>query len=138
MDLDHVRLRLDAWAIWLAQAGTVGSGYPRINLLAKERGRSASTDYVPISALDAEQTHRAVLRVRTDADHQGYWLAMVCRYAGDPDAPPNRRRPMLLPEIAFKLAVSERSVRSWIVEGERLVALALVTNESATRRFGTR
>lgn len=129
-----VQGQLSAWAIWLSRRGECAVGYPRINMLAREQGRSASVDHVPVLALDAERVHRAVLGLRVG--HMGQYLAVMCRYVGDPDGPYATRRPMLHREIAAKLHVTDRTVKTWVHDGELFVASALLGQAVGARRGG--
>lgn len=100
-----------------------GLGYPTVNILAKSGGQSASTDFVPTSSLVCEQVDRAV-RVVAGQD-LGLWLVLMCRYAGDPDVRPARRRPMSCKELEQRLGVSTRMVSERLKRAERMVDEAL-------------
>lgn len=122
-DHEWVQLQLHAWAAWASRRDGGAQGYPRINLLARERGRSASTDHVPVIDLDAERVDQAVRRLRHVS--AGWGIALWCRYVGDPDAPACQRRPMTWPKIGTKLGRTDRTARTWVDEAERAVLVDL-------------
>lgn len=115
-----VQAHLCAWGQWVTQRCIGGLGYPTVNILAKNGGQSASSaDYVPTNSLLCEQVDRAV-RVVAGQD-LGLWLVLMCRYAGDPDVRPARRRPMSCKELEQRLGVSKQMVGERLRRAERQV-----------------
>ena len=120
---EWVRERLDNWGRWMSERGTSGLGFPRSNVIAAYRGGSASADFVPVDSVAAGHTHRAVQLLRGTDDRA--WMAVTCRYVGNPQVRPGQRRPMLHTEIAALLQVSEPTARGWVLGGELAVMQTL-------------
>lgn len=120
---EWVRERLDNWGRWMSERSGGGLGYPRANILAMHRGSSASVDHVPVDSVAAGETHRAVSMLRGVDDRS--WMALQCRYVGNPQARASRRRPMIYSELAPLLGVSEVTARAWVLDGELAVAATL-------------
>lgn len=118
-----VRERLHNWGRWLSEQGTAGTGYPRSNILAMCRGSAMSSDHVPVDSMAAGHTHRAVTLLRGPHDRE--WMALQCRYVGDPKVRPSRRRPLVYSEMAPLLCVSEKTARVWVADGEWMVMQTL-------------
>ena len=114
-----VRRRLEEWGQWVAQRCTGGLGWPKRNILAGDGGGAACLDNIPLSPLACEQTDRAVRAVASR--DLGLWLVLMCRYVGDPEARPSRRRPMSAAEMRARLCVSEMTVNDRLKQAERLV-----------------
>ncbi len=114
-----VRQRLDEWGRWVTQRCTGSLGWPKRNILAGDGSGVSCADNVPISTLACEQTDRAVRAVASR--DLGLWLVLMCRYAGDPQAKPGRRRPMTHAEIAAKLSMSRITIMDRLSSAERIV-----------------
>jgi len=112
----EVQERLGVWAVWLSARELCGSGYPRCNPIARQAGRSASTEWVPVDAVVAEHTHRAVMRLR--AEDVGMWLVVMCRWVGDPDVRQSRCRPMVWAEVARRMQRDESTCRALLMRAE--------------------
>jgi hypothetical protein len=120
---EWVRERLDGWGRWMSERGVDGLGFPRSNILALHRGAVASTDHVPVDSVAAGHTHRAVSMLRVDRVSQ--WMAVQCRYVGNPQQPAGRRRPMTYSEIGALLGVTDATASTWVSQAELAVAHAL-------------
>jgi len=116
---EWVRERLDNWGRWMSERSSSGLGFPRSNVISAYRGGSASADFVPVDSVAAQHTHRAVQLLKGHNDRA--WMAITCRYVGNPQARPGVRRPMAHSEIAQLLQVSEPTARAWAREGELAV-----------------
>lgn len=130
MSREWVRARLENWARWLVQRVDGGLGYPKVNILQLQRGTPASTDQVPVNAIEAQQTHEAVQSLRAHSMSQ--WEALMYRYIGDPHAPASKRREMSHSEIGRAMGVTERTSREWLTDAELAVDMAL-TRQTAQR-----
>jgi hypothetical protein len=126
---EWVRERLDNWGRWMSERSMGGLGYPRSNILALHRGNAASVDHVPVDGVSAGQTHRAVQMLRTW--HAGWWMAVQCRYVGNPQMPTSRRRPMVYSEIGALLCVTDATAAEWVLQAELAVAAALTDQQAA-------
>lgn len=129
-----VRRRLEEWGQWVTQRCTGGLGWPKRNILAGDGGGVACTDNIPLSPLACEQTDRAVRAVASR--DLGLWLVLMCRYAGDPQAKPGRRRPMTHAEIATKLSMSRSGVMDRLASAERIVD-GMLSDETQNFHEGT-
>jgi hypothetical protein len=129
MSREYVRDRLHNWAAWLTQRDSSSLGYPKINLLQMARGRPASVDYdvTLIDSVAASETHRAVQALR--GPQVRLWLALMCRYVGNPALPASRRRQMTHAEIGQQMAVTERTALAWVTEAESAVDVALSVSQ---------
>ena len=129
MSREYVRERLNNWAAWLTQRESSSLGYPKINLLQMARGRPASVDYdvLLVDSVAANETHRAVQALR--GPHVRLWLALMCRYVGNPSLPVGRRRQMSHAEIGEVMAVTERTALAWVTEAEGAVDVALSVSQ---------
>lgn len=120
---EWLRARLDNWARWVTEGSAVALGYPRVNVLQVNRGRSASVDHVPVVSLAAQQIDGLVRHLRTQ--DAGLWLAVWLRYVGDPSARPSERRPMTTREMAGRLGVGDRAVLARLARAEDTMASML-------------
>jgi hypothetical protein len=123
MAREWVRDRLENWAAWLTQRDSGSCGYPRVNILQMNRGSPATTDCVPINGIEASETHRAVQTLRQP--QVNLWLALMCRYVGNPSTSNARRSPMTYAEIGQVMAVSESTALNWVRAAEAAVDMAL-------------
>lgn len=127
MPNEYVQARLLNWARWLDQRWSGGLGYPKRNILAAHHGTSASTDvwqeFSVIDSTAASETHAAVRELCLSQSH--LWLAVVCRYVGDPQAPARRRRAMTHMEIAARMGISAQTAREYVRQAEGLVDASL-------------
>lgn len=129
MSREYVRERLNNWAAWLTQRESSSLGYPKINLLQMSRGRPASTDYdcVVVDSVQASETHRAVQSLR--GPQVRLWLALMCRYVGNPSVRAARRSAMTHAEIGQVMGVTERTALTWVGEAEDAVDVALQVSQ---------
>lgn len=113
---EWVRLLLASWGAWVSQRAGGGLGYPKVNMLAREGGNSASVDYIPVGVQQAEAVDfgMALLKRR---DARG-WAMLMLRYVGDPQVRASRRRPLLMSEMAMGLEVCHDTVQRWILAAE--------------------
>ena len=96
-DIDAVRDALHNWAIWVDSRERGALGYPRINLLARSGGRSASTDHIPVGIQQAELMDGLVQRLR-----QAFGSASIM-----PSTPPHTAKsasPMTICRQAWAMA----------------------------------
>lgn len=129
---DWVRARLDNWARWLTQRESGALGFPKANILARNRASSASTDNIPVNDIEAQQTQAAVEGLRVS--EPGLWFVVMCRYIGDPTVPPRRRQPMGQLELADRLGVGDRTVRNYEAMAERAIDSALAATPKGVLR----
>ncbi len=119
-----VEAKLTNWARWLADRSTGAVGYPKQSPFLRLGGRAASTDNViPLDAIDAERTDRAVESLRFSA--YLVWRTLQCRWPGDPHEPAHLRREMQVNEVAARMGCTPRTVHNRTNAGLLLVAQAL-------------
>lgn len=123
-DIEWIKLALSAWAIWVDSGECGALGYPRINLLARDGGRSASTDYIPIGVQQGERMDRLVRQLR--AHDSVLWCVLMCAYIGDPRRLQRQRRVMSGQDIARALgmhadvvACKRRQAEAWLAQAAR-------------------
>lgn len=120
---EWVQAQLHNWARWLQQRSDGGLGYPKVNILQMQRGSSVDVDVVSVNDVQAEAVHRAVTALQLASSR--LYMAICCRYVGNPRVPMRRRTQMNPAEIARLVGVTDRTVREWISEGEHQVDVAL-------------
>ena len=138
MSREYIQQRLWNWARWLGERWSGGLGFPKSNILAANHGSSASTDVwhdvIPVDSIAASETHAAVRQLCLSQSH--LWLAVTCRYVGDPQAPAHRRRPMTHIEIGRRLGVTDQTSREYVRQAEVFVDEALSPAARASRVSG--
>lgn len=127
---EWVRLLLSSWGAWVSQRAGGGLGYPKVNMLAREGGSSASVDYIPVGVQQAEAVDAGMARLRQQ-DARG-WAVLMLRYVGSPQVRASRRRPLLMSEMARTLAVHHDTVERWIVGAEDDLAVLLAHDRRAS------
>lgn len=129
---EWVRDKLINWANWLVERQSGSRGYPKQTTFARLAGDRMSTEsVVPTDDLDASNTNAAMGVLRAAAPH--LWLALMCRYIGDPRVRAGKRRPLHQGEIAKALCVSESTVKRHLADAEGQVGIIL-NRQSTPRR----
>ena len=112
-----VRAWIENWARWAVQGVSGSVGWSRVNLLARQGGRSTATsDHVPVQSLDAERMDALIGRMRIELPVP--WCVLMCCSIGDPRLPQRRRRSMSTRDIARELCMSTTTVRVRMLEAE--------------------
>jgi len=63
--IDHIKLRLNNWALWRARQNGHGLGFASVNVLLAMRVDKSRESHVPHDECDAEQIERAVESLKT-------------------------------------------------------------------------
>lgn len=125
---EWVRQRLDNWARWVLESDHHGLGYPRQAPFARMRAGRVDADasfvaVVPIDQADAAEVNREVRALQLTRSN--LYLAICCRYVGDPRTKPNRRRPMSVAETAQAMCMSESTVKAYALQAIEVLAVKL-------------
>lgn len=82
MRIEWVRLRLENWALWLADRGGAGLGYPRVTAFAREATCGGQGGYresvVPVDSVEAGVTNDAVKAL--EVAHLHLHTTLCCVY----------------------------------------------------------
>lgn len=109
--IDWVRMRLENWALWCASQERSGLGYPSQAAFARLGGRARRAEAsIPVLAIDAEETDRAVRSLRGTHSHLFLVLQMV--YAQGID------RKL----VARRMARTEDTIKRNLEEADQLLA----------------
>lgn len=125
---EQVQHALVNWARWQAGRASGGIGWSPINILAREAGRSAQADYIPIGVVEAERVDGLMRQLRERDDRS--WSMLTLRYVG-PRAG-RGLRPMSEGEIARLCECGVETVRRWIRDAEHAM-WDLMRTRSASR-----
>lgn len=115
-----VRERLHNWAAWVSERTHGGLGYPKQAPFARMRvGRAGDGGvfeaHIPVDAIAAREVEDAMQRLRFANAAQ--YVAIMCRYHGNPFDPPRRRRPLQVSAIARVMSVAESTVYAHLDAG---------------------
>lgn len=135
--IQWVKDRLDNWARWVVQRTAGASGYPKAASFTREMGASSSTDsmMIPVNDIEARQTHDVIEGLRVL--HSGLWLVVQCRYVGDPQARPSKRRPLATSEIAARMSVCARAVQRQLEDADMVIGGRLRALDEVRQRVPT-
>lgn len=136
--LDHIKRRLDNWAIWKARECSGGLGFATRSVLASEVWSRGSYNgvLIPVHEQEAEQTNQAVESLKLSKSH--LYVTLECIYLKDLGIKATARR-MALAESTIKaqLEQADHAIAAWLeakaVELERRrvqAALAAVAKPS--------
>jgi DNA-directed RNA polymerase specialized sigma24 family protein len=78
--IEHIRQRLENWARWSQERDAGGSGYPRVNILAKVGGTDNwGRNSIPTNSIEASETDDAVRSLQLTRSH--LYLTLTLHYA---------------------------------------------------------
>jgi hypothetical protein len=102
---EDVRNALDNWARWLTESASFGLGFPRAAPFTRLTPRSHSTEHaqIPVDDVAAMRTHEQVEALRHKSIPM--YVALCCRWVGDPGLPARMRRPLGNAEAAEHLGM---------------------------------
>lgn len=127
---EWIRLLLSSWGAWVSQRAGGGLGYPKVNILSREGGDSASVDYIPVGVQQAEAVDAGMALLRQQDAR--WWAVLMLRYVGHPKVRASRRRPLLMSEMARTLAVCHDTADRWILAAEDALAEILAHDRRAS------
>ena len=83
--LEHIKRRLDNWALWRSRRDDGGLGYARSSILVSDSTSRACRDgsWIPVVEHEAVETDEAVTALKLGKDHDD---AVVTAKAGKEDA----------------------------------------------------
>ncbi len=136
--LDHIKRRLDNWAIWKARECSGGLGFATRSVLASEVWSRGSYNgvLIPVHEQEAEQTNQAVESLKLSKSH--LYVTLECIYLKDLGIKATAKR-MARAESTIKaqLEQADHAIAAWLeakaVELERRrvqAALAAVAKPS--------
>lgn len=129
--IEHIKRRLDNWALWRARRDNHGLGFPSQNILAawmasaENPKRGSRESVIPILHLEAEETDRAVESFKASKPH--LYETLHCIYIRDLGIPGTARRiGRAASTVHAQLEAADRAIDAWLValvqENERKMA----------------
>lgn len=114
--IDWVRLRLENWARWCTSQDRGSLGYPSQSAFARLGGRGRRAEAViPVLAIDAEETNRAVQSLRSSTPH--LFLVLQLLYAqGLPRHLVARRMARTEDTVKRNLEEADQALARWFAE----------------------
>lgn len=118
--IDWVRMRLENWALWCSSQQRGGLGYPSQAAFARLGGRARRSEAaIPVLAIDAEETDRAVRSLR--GTHSHLFLVLQLLYA----------QGLPRDQVARRLARTEDTVKRNLEEADHALARWFEQQEQA-------
>lgn len=123
--IEHIKRRLDNWALWRARRDNHGLGFPSQNILAawgasvesQKKGSREST--MPVLHLEAEETDRAVESMKGSKAH--LYETLHCIYVSDLGIPGTARRVGRAPStVHAHLDAADRAIDAWLQNQARI------------------
>ena len=116
--IEHIKQRLDNWALWRARMQSGGLGYHAVNILACDvwsRG-SYNGSRIPHIDADAEKTEQAVQSLKLSRSHLHETLD--CIYLRELGVAETARRMRRSPStIHAQLGEADRAIDAWLRGG---------------------
>lgn len=121
--IEYIRHRLENWARWCAQQDGHGLGYPKQAAFARLGGKGSRAEaIIPISSVDASETHEAVNSLQFK--RSDLYLVLTLIYA--------QNLPRHL--VARRMDVTERTVGQKLEDADHAIARWLEDRQEARRR----
>ncbi|WP_280189092.1 hypothetical protein [Delftia sp. PS-11] len=118
--IEHIKRRLDNWAMWRARRDANGLGFPSQNILAvwmastKQPPKGRETT-IPVLHLEAEETDRAVQSLKQSKPH--LFLVLELIYLRDMGVLGTARRIGRAPStVHAQLDAADRAIDEWLRE----------------------
>ncbi|GGH62221.1 hypothetical protein GCM10010975_26680 [Comamonas phosphati] len=138
--IEHIKRRLDNWALWRSRCDSNGLGFPSQNILAawgaSAEQQKTRESVIPVLHLEAEETDRAVESMKVGKPH--LYETLHCIYIRDLGIPGTARRVgRAASTVHAHLEAADRAIDAWLValaqENERkMAALWAVTKRPGT------
>ena len=114
---EMARQRLDNWARWITQRLEGSLGYPKTSPFARYMTVPSGRDdvsMIPVNDVEARATHDTVDALRLTSS--ALYVAIMCRYVGNPFEQARRRRPLSLSETAKVMQVAPSTVSGYMAQ----------------------
>lgn len=118
--IEHIKHRLNNWALWRARRDNNGLGFPSQNILAvwgacAERSNKNRESAIPVLHLEAEETDKAVESLKGGKPH--LYETVYCIYVKDLGVTGTARRIGRAPStVHAQLDAADRAIDAWLVD----------------------
>lgn len=117
--IEHIKHRLNNWALWRARRDNNGLGFPSQNILAvwgacAERSNKNRESIIPVLHLEAEETDKAVESLKGGKSH--LYETLYCIYVRDLGVTGTARQTGRAPStVHAQLDAADRAIDAWLV-----------------------
>lgn len=117
--IEHIKHRLNNWALWRARRDNHGLGFPSQNILAVwgagvEQSQKNRESVIPVLHLEAEETDKAVESLKVGKSH--LYETLLCIYVRDLGVSGTARRIGRAPSsVHAQLEAADRAIDAWLV-----------------------
>lgn len=117
--IEHIKRRLNNWALWRARRDNHGLGFPSQNILAVwgasvEQPQKNRESVIPVLHLEAEETDKAVESLKGSKAHLYETLFFI--YVTDLGVTGSARRIGCAPStVHARLDAADRAIDAWLV-----------------------
>ena len=117
--IEHIKRRLNNWALWRAKRDNHGLGYPSQNILAVwgasvEQPQKNRESVIPVLHLEAEETDQAVESLKGGKSH--LYETLYCIYVRDLGVTGTARQIGRAPStVHAQLDAADRAIDAWLV-----------------------
>ncbi|MBS3019141.1 hypothetical protein DJFAAGMI_01880 [Comamonas sp. PE63] len=117
--IEHIKRRLDNWALWRARRDNNGLGFPSQNILAVwganvEQPQKNRESVMPVLHLEAEETDKAVESLKGGKSH--LYETLHCIYVRDLGVTGTARQIGRAPStVHAQLDAADRAIDAWLV-----------------------